>query len=44
MKLDKKLIFEEHLTKVGSKINRTIDIIRKLQNVLPRSALLIICK
>ena len=44
MQLDKKLNFEEHLNKVESKVNKTIGIIRKLQNVLPRSALLTIYK
>ena len=42
MQLDKKLNFEEHLKKVESKVNKTIGIIRKLQNVLPRLALLTI--
>ena len=44
MQLDKKLNFEEHLKKIESKVNKTMDIIRKLQNVLPRSALLTIYK
>ena len=44
MQLDKKLNFEEHLKKVESKVNKTIGIIRKLQNFLPRSALLTIYK
>ena len=44
MQLDKKLNFEEHFHKVESKVNKTIGIIRKLQNVLPRSALLTIYK
>ena len=44
MQLDKKLNFEEHLSKVESKGNKTISIIRKLQNVLPRSALLTVYK
>ena len=44
MLLDKKLNFEEHLKKVESKVNKTIGIIHKLQNVLPRSALLTIYK
>ena len=44
MQLDKKLNFEEHLNKVKSKVNKTIGIIRKLQNVLPRSALATIYK
>ena len=39
MQLHKKLNFEEHLSKVESKVNKTIGIIRKLQNVLPRSEL-----
>ena len=42
MQLDKKLYFEEHLNKVEAKVNKTIGIIRKLQKVLPRSALLTI--
>ena len=44
MQLDKKLDFDEHLSKVESKVNKTIGIIRKLQNVLPRPALLTIFK
>ena len=44
MQLDKKLNFEEYLKKVESKINKAVGIIRKLQNVLPRSALLAIYK
>ena len=44
IQLDKKLNFEEQLKKVESNVNKTIGIIRKLQNVLPRSALLTICK
>ena len=40
MQFDKKLNFEEHLKNVESKVNKTIGIIPKLQNVLPRSALL----
>ena len=42
MQLDQKLHFEEHLKKVESKVIKTIGITRKLQNVLPRSALLTI--
>ena len=42
MPLDKKLHFDEHLSKVESKVNKTIGIIRKLQNVLPRPTLLTI--
>ena len=44
MQLDKKLNFEEQLKKVESNVNKTIGIIRKLQNVLPRSALFTIYK
>ena len=44
MQLDKKLNFEEHLNKVESKVNKTIGIIHKLQNILSRSALLTIYK
>ena len=40
MQLDKKLSFEGRLSKVKSKVNKTISIICKLQNALPRSALL----
>ena len=42
VQLDKKLNFEEHLNKVKTKVNETISIIRKHQNVPPRSALLTI--
>ena len=38
MQLYKKLNFVEHLKKVEAKVNKTIGIIRKLQNVLPQSA------
>ena len=44
MHFDKKLNFGEHLKKVESKVNKTIGIIRKLQNVLLRSALLTTCQ
>ena len=44
MQLGKKLNFEEHYSKVESKVNKTIGIIRKLQDVLPRSVLLTIYK
>ena len=44
MQLDSKLNFEEHLSKVESKVNKTIGIIRKLQNVLSRQALITIYK
>ena len=42
MQLYKTLNFDEHLEKVESKVNKTNGFIRKLQNVLPRSALLTI--
>ena len=44
MHLDKKLNFEEHLSKVETKVNKSVGIIRKLQNVLLRSALLRVYK
>ena len=44
MHLDKNLNFEEHLSKVETKVNKSVGIIRKLQNVLPRSALLTVYK
>ena len=44
MQLEKKLNFEEHLNKIESKVNKTISIIRKLQNVVPRTTLLTIYK
>ena len=44
MHLDKKLNFEEHLSKVETKVNKSVGIILKLQNVLPRSALLTVYK
>ena len=44
MHLDKKLDFEEHLSKIETKVNKSVGIIRKLQNVLPRSALLTVYK
>ena len=42
--LDSKLTFEEHYKTVLSKTNRTIGLLRKLQNLLPREALITICK
>ena len=44
MQLDTKLNFEEHLNKVESKVNKTIGITCKLQNIFPGSALLTIYK
>ena len=42
MNLVEKLNFEEHISKVKSKVNKTIAIIRKLRNVFPWSTLLTI--
>ena len=36
--LDNRLTFDEHLTNVSNKINKTIGLLRKLQNILPRPA------
>ena len=44
MQPDKKLNFKEQLKKVESNVNKTIGIICKLQNILPRSTLLTIYK
>ena len=38
--LDARFSFEKHLETVLCKINKTIGLIRKLQNLLPRSALM----
>ena len=42
--LGSKLTFKNHITMVTTKINKTIGILRKLQNLLPRSALITIYK
>ena len=42
--LDSKLMFENHLKMVTTKMNRTIGVLRKLQNLLPRIALITIYK
>ena len=42
--LDEYLTFCKHLKMLTSKINRTIGLLRKLQNLLPRSALITIYK
>ena len=42
--LDSKLIFDEHLKMVSLKICKTLKLLRKLQNLLPRSALITIYK
>ena len=38
--MDSKLTFEDHYKTVLNKINRTIGLLRKLQNLLPREALI----
>ena len=38
--LDNKLNFQEHLKSVSNKVNKTIWLLRKLQNILPREPLL----
>ena len=42
--LDSKLTFENYLKMVTTKINKTIGILRKLQNLLTRTALITIYK
>ena len=42
--LDTRLSFEKHLETVLCKINNTIGLIRKLQNLLPRYALITLHK
>ena len=42
--LDFKLAFENHVNMVTTKINKTIGLLRKLQNLLPRTALIKIYK
>ena len=42
--LDNRLSFEDHLKMILNKVNKTIGLFRKLQNILPRFALLIIYK
>ena len=42
--LDSKLIFDEHLKMVSLKICKTLKLLQKLQNLLPRSALITIYK
>ena len=42
--LDASLSFDEHLISVQSKTNKTIGLLRKLQNTLPRQALITIYK
>ena len=42
--LDVSLSFDENLISVQNKTNKTIALLRKLQNTLPRQALIIIYK
>ena len=42
--LDNRLSFEDHLKMILNKVNKTIWLLRKLQNILQRSALLTIYK
>ena len=42
--LDNGLSFEDHFKMILNKVNKTIGLLRKLHNILPRSALLIIYK
>ena len=42
--LDNRLSFKDHLEMILNKVNKTIGFLRKLQNILPRSALLTIYK
>ena len=42
--LDNRLSFADHLKMILNKLNKTIGILRKLHNILPRSALLTIYK
>ena len=41
---DNRLTFDEHLKNMSNKIGKTIGLLRKLQNILPRLALLTIYK
>ena len=42
--LDNRLPFEDHLKMVLNKVNKTIELLYKLENILPRSGLLTIYK
>ena len=42
--LDFKLTFEEHLNNVLAKFNKTVGLLRKLRNILPRTTLITIYK
>ena len=41
---DNRLSFEEYFTAMGAKVSRTIALLRKLQHILPRQALITIYK
>ena len=43
-RLDSKLNYENHVSSVFSRVNKTIGILRKFQPTLPRKFLVIICK
>ena len=42
--IDNRLSTEDHLKTISNKVNETIGLLRKLQNILPKSALLTIQK
>ena len=42
--LDNKLNFQEHLKNILNKVDKTIGLLQKLQNILPRESLLTIYK
>ena len=42
--LDNRLSFEDHFKMILNKVNKTIGLLRKLQNILPRSGLLTVYK
>ena len=42
--LDVKSTFHEHLSNVLNKVNKTVGLLRKLQNLLTSSTLITICK
>ena len=42
--LNNRLSFEDHLKMISNKVNKTIALLCKLQNIQPRSTLLNICK
>ena len=44
MFLDDKLNYGEHLKYIANKVNKSIRLLRKIQNLLPRRSLVTICK